>query len=112
MKELICIVCPRGCNLQVKDGVVSGHFCKRGITYALDELSNPVRMLTATLAITGGKISRLPVVTSKAINKNMLFAVLEELKKIELKAPITIGTVIVKNILNTGANIVATRTIE
>ncbi len=39
----------------------------------------------------------------------MNFKVMEELAKVEVTSPIKVGTVIIENILGTGANIVATR---
>ena len=36
MKELICIVCPRGCHLKVEEGEelsVRGNGCLRGVEY-------------------------------------------------------------------------------
>ena len=42
MKELICIVCPRGCVLKVdKQGNVTGNLCPRGIKYGIQETTNP-----------------------------------------------------------------------
>ncbi len=112
MAELICIVCPRGCHLKVEKGQVTGNFCKRGITYGLQEAVNPQRMLTTTVTLKHGKIARLPVATSQAIPKHLLFDCLKEIKKISLVAPVLLGTVIIKNILGTKADIIATRTIE
>ena len=114
MIEMICIVCPKGCRLSVDqrpDGeiLVVGNGCNRGIPYAKKELTNPTRVVTSTVKITGGIHKRLPVKTSTDIPKGLNFAVMKELESIELNAPIKVGTVIIKNILNTGADIVATR---
>ena len=54
MKELICIVCPRGCHLTVdenNDYAVSGNFCKRGEKYGKAEVTNPVRVVTSTVKV-------------------------------------------------------------
>jgi len=52
--ELVCIVCPNGCVLQAEntpDGVqVTGNKCKRGIAFAIEELTAPKRSLTTTVA--------------------------------------------------------------
>lgn len=114
MIEMICIVCPKGCRLRVDqrpDGeiLVMGNGCNRGIPYAKKELTNPTRVVTSTVRINGGIHKRLPVKTSTDIPKGLNFAVMKELESIELNAPIKVGTVIIKNILNTGADIVATR---
>lgn len=114
MKEMICIVCPKGCRLQVEqkpDGMilVEGNDCPRGIPYAEKELTNPTRVITSTVKIHGAIYNRLPVKTSKDIAKGLNFAVMKELEKIELTAPVKVGQVIIKNVLDTGADIVATR---
>ena len=70
MKELICIVCPKGCHLKVDEEngyAVTGNSCPRGAEYGKNELSNPTRMLTSTVCIEGGIYPRLPVKTSQAI---------------------------------------------
>ena len=114
MREMICIVCPKGCRLQVEekpDGeiIVMGNGCNRGIPYAKKELTNPTRVITSTVKITGGIHKRLPVKTSTDIPKGLNFDVMRELEKIEVQAPIKVGTVLIKNVLGTGADIVATR---
>ena len=56
-KEMICIVCPKGCILKVDESAeapvthadVSGNKCKRGAVYAVDECTNPVRVLEQRL---------------------------------------------------------------
>ena len=43
MKELNCIVCPKGCHLKVdenNDYKVSGNACERGAEYGKNELIN------------------------------------------------------------------------
>ncbi|HSR03594.1 MAG TPA: DUF1667 domain-containing protein [Proteiniclasticum sp.] len=114
MREMICIVCPVGCRLQVDerpDGeiIVMGNGCNRGVPYAKKELTNPTRVITSTVKITGGIHKRLPVKTSTDIPKGMNFDVMKELEGIEVESPIKVGTVLIKNVLGTGADIVATR---
>ena len=114
MREMICIVCPVGCRLQVDerpDGeiIVMGNGCNRGVPYAKKELTNPTRVITSTVKIKGGIHKRLPVKTSTDIPKGLNFDVMKELEGIEVESPIKVGTVLIKNILGTGADIVATR---
>jgi len=114
MREMICIVCPVGCRLQVDerpDGeiIVMGNGCNRGVPYAKKELTNPTRVITSTVKIKGGIHKRLPVKTSTDIPKGLNFDVMKELEGIEVESPIKVGTVLIKNVLGTGADIVATR---
>ena len=56
MKELICIVCPRGCHLKVdeaNDYAVTGNSCPRGAEYGRNECTHPTRVLTTTVKIDG-----------------------------------------------------------
>lgn len=113
MKELICIVCPKGCRLTVDDKLnVTGNGCNRGIKYAIDELTNPTRMITSTVKVEGGKLSRLPVVTSAPVPKDLIFDVMKEINKISVVAPVKVKAVVLKNVLNLGVDIVATRDID
>jgi CxxC motif-containing protein len=69
-------------------------------------------MLTSTVAVSGGILRRLPVIADGGIPKDKIWECLNVLYKIRVKAPVTIGGVIVENILNTGVNIVASRSMN
>ena len=114
MKELICIVCPKGCHLQVDEQnnyAVTGNDCERGAAYGYKELTNPTRVLTTTVKLQGGDLSRLPVKSDRDIPKALLRPAVQQLEAYTAKAPIACGQVLIENILGTGANIVATRSI-
>lgn len=116
MQDLICIVCPRGCQLkaEVLDGklvCIEGNNCARGKAYALSELTNPTRMITSTVFIESQDLKRLPVMTDKPISKKCIFDVMNIINNTKVKAPIKIGDIVIENILNTNVNIVATRNI-
>ena len=102
--KLICIKCPRGCELDIKGDNVSGNFCPKGIDYAREECTNPMRIVTSLVKVNGKVI---PVKTDKEVPKKLIKEVLLEISKIKIKKA-RIGDVLIKNILNTGANIVVT----
>lgn len=115
-KEMVCIVCPIGCHLTVtKDEgdplgySVTGHKCKRGIKYGIKELTNPTRVITSTVKIKNAHLKRLPVKTNGAIPKDLNFECMRLINSIEIVAPIKMGDVIIKNILDTGVDLVASR---
>lgn len=113
MRKFICIVCPKGCHLEVDDNLkVTGNSCKRGETYGISEATNPVRMVTSTVKIKSELITRLPVRTNQPIPKSRIFDVMAEINKLEVVAPIAIRDILIENVLGLGANIIATRTIE
>lgn len=123
-KNLVCIVCPRGCRLTLtltlpEDGLsapetigVEGNGCPRGAEYARQELTAPRRVLTSTVRLSGGAFPRLPVKTSRSVPKDTLRALMRLLDGVEASAPVHTGDVLIKDALGTGADIVATRDAE
>ncbi|HEY5001326.1 MAG TPA: DUF1667 domain-containing protein [Candidatus Cryosericum sp.] len=115
-RKFICITCPRGCALDVTmegEAVVKmeGNSCKRGIDYVTGELNDPRRMVTTTVRVRGGVHPLAPVYTESPIPKPRIFDLLAEIRKIELKAPVKFGDVVIENALGTGVNILASRNI-
>lgn len=102
--KLVCIKCPRGCELTVDGDNVTGNFCPRGLTYAKEEQTCPMRIVTALIKVDGGVV---PVKTDKEVPKVKVFEVLEEIGKIELKN-VKYGQVVLANVCGTGSNIVVT----
>lgn len=112
MKELICIVCPRGCHLKVDeehDYAVTGSGCPRGEAYGKGELTHPTRVITSTVRCRGGVYPRCPVKTSAPIPKAQIFEAVAALNGVTVEAPVRLGQVVVKNVCGTGADFVATR---
>ncbi len=113
MRELICINCPRGCRLKVDDNLnVTGNFCPRGAIYAKNELTHPVRTLTSTVKVQSTLERRLPVKSSEPLPKEKVFEAVRELDEANVNAPVHIGDIVVRNVAQTGINIIATKNIE
>lgn len=114
--NLICINCPRGCKLEVEningEIKVTGNSCPRGEQYAINEMTNPLRTLTTTVAIDSDIYERLPVITSSPLPKGKLMEAVKALKDVKVKAPIKMGDVVLSNILGLNIDIVASKTIE
>ena len=111
-RELTCIVCPKGCQLVVElEGKeiisISGHTCKRGEEYAKTECTAPMRTITSTAAISGGGV--VPVKTDRAIPKELMFECMKQINEARVSPDAPIGTVVIENLLGTGANVVTTR---
>lgn len=114
-RKIICTCCPMGCHMDVtlENGVVTsvvGNTCPRGRKYAIDECTDPKRTLTSSVRTTHGEM--LSVKTAAAIPFGKMFAVMETLSQIKAKTPVHIGDVIVKNVCDTGVDVVATRNID
>ncbi len=112
--KMICITCPVGCALEVThEGEtiigVKGDTCKRGIDYAESELTDPRRMVTSTAKVRAGVHPLVPVYTAAPIPKPLIFDLLAELRKVELQAPVEMGQVVLKNVLDTDIDVLASR---
>ncbi len=112
-RDLTCVACPLGCSITVElngDEIVSvtGNTCKRGEAYAKTEITNPTRSLTSSIKVNGGILPVVPVKSDKPVPKTMLFDCMKVINSVSVDAPVKIGQVIIENILDTGANIVAT----
>jgi len=114
--EFVCSVCPSSCRLKVREeqGMirVTGNECKRGEAHGIQEYRDPQRMLTTAVAITGGTLPRLPVISTEELPKVTLRACLEELYRLEITAPVRCGDIIRKNICDTGVDVVASRSMN
>lgn len=107
-RELTCIMCPLGCQLTVTiDGdniTVTGNNCKRGEIFGKEEVTYPMRIVTSSVKTEKGVRA---CKTSKPVPKSMIFDVMKEIEKLRLKS-VKFGEVVIKNVLNTGADIVIT----
>lgn len=114
-RELTCIGCPLGCAVAVEmeDGgqivSVAGNTCKRGEDYARKEVSDPRRIVTSTVKVEGSVLGMVSVKTRSDIPKDKIFACVDGLKGVCVKAPVHIGDVVVQNIAGTGVDVVATK---
>lgn len=110
-RDFTCIVCPKGCLIHAEfEGSniinIEGHTCKRGVAYVTDELTCPKRTLTTTVATVSDIM--VPVRTNMAVPKELLFDCMKEINKIVLDKSVKTGDIIIKDILGTGADVIAT----
>jgi CxxC motif-containing protein len=114
-KHFVCVVCPIGCEIDVvHDGgkIISmqGNKCEKSTEFVSQELIEPMRILTTTVRIEGSRWRVIPVRTDKAVPKRLFPQVMKRLRRITLQAPVNMLDVVARNVLRTGANIIATRT--
>lgn len=113
-KDLTCINCPLGCLVTVtmdeKGNItdITGNTCKRGEVYARNEVKNPVRVVTSTVKLDGGKEYSVSVKTADAIPKNKMKEAMIEINKASIKAPVHVGDIVIENIADTGISLIAT----
>lgn len=105
MRNLTCIICPRGCTLQadVTDNgvIVTGHTCPKGEEYAINECTNPVRTVTATVRVANRENTMVSVKTLTPVAKDAMMTVMAYLRNMAVTAPVQIGDVILKNVCGT-----------
>lgn len=114
-RSMVCIVCPLGCRLDVEaeDGIhVTGNGCKRGVEYAVKECTNPTRSLTTTVAVSHGEIPVVPVKTAGKVPKGRIMECMKAIGQIRVEAPVRAGDILLKDLLGTGVDVIACRTID
>jgi CxxC motif-containing protein len=110
--HITCILCPRGCQIELttKDGeyLVVGNKCKKGIEYAINEVTNPTRTLTSTVKTAFKDFPRLPVRTDKEVPLKDIFLFMKEINRVIVDKRLSPGDIIIDRILGTDVNLVAT----
>ena len=116
-KELVCVNCPMGCRISVemKEGKIvdiSGNTCPKGKEYAEQECIRPMRILTTTVRICHGVHRVLPVISERSIPLDLVFQAMEQVKHVEVSAPVKEGDVILDDLAGTGVKLLASRSME
>lgn len=118
-----CTTCPSECLLSVEverdsnDALmevrsVTGNNCPRGNTFAHQELTCPMRVLTTTVAVSGGDEALLPVRTVEAIPLELHAQAMDLIRGVVVDAPIRMGDVVLENLLDTNINLIASMDID
>ena len=118
-----CTTCPSECLLNVEverdtDGAVvevrsvTGNSCPRGDTFAHQELTCPMRVLTTTVAVSGGDEALLPVRTAEAIPLELHAQAMGLIRGLVVDAPSRMGDVVLENLLNTNIDLIASMDID
>ena len=115
-QAVTCINCPVGCRMTVSLSdtgefiSVTGNTCPRGAKYAQQECTLPERMITAVIPVTGCE-TPLSVKTASPVPKNLIASVMNELSRVQISLPVSIGQVVLPDVLDTGVDIIATRSL-
>jgi len=115
-KEITCIICPNSCGIAIEmEGneikSIAGESCKKGLAYARQEIRDPRRTVTTLVKVKGGDLPLVSVRTTKPIPKDKIFTAMAEIKKMEIEAPVNINQVIIPNVANLDAKIIATKNV-
>lgn len=91
---------------------VTGNSCPRGDKFAHQELTCPMRVLTTTVAVSGGDEALLPVRTAEAIPLALHAQAINLIRGLVVNAPIRMGDVVLENLLDTNINLIASMDID
>jgi CxxC motif-containing protein len=117
-REFICILCPNGCEITVdlaSDNIsasLKGASCQRGGEYVQQELYAPQRNIATSVKVEGGNMPLVSVRMTAPIPKEKIFDVMDAIKKVKIEAPVSIGQVIIKNVLGLERDVIATKQVD
>jgi CxxC motif-containing protein len=115
--RLTCVLCPVGCELEVgRDAAgeldVQRNQCDKGVPFAVEEILRPKRNLATSVPVRGTAARMVSVRLSGTVPREMLFPVLAEIAKLRPETPVRRGQVLIADVLGTGADVIATRTVS
>lgn len=115
--SVVCIMCPVGCEVEVKmdDGEITKierYGCEDGKEYAEQEVSSSRRTVMSVVKCVDGDFPTVSVKTSEPIRKENIDDVMDSISDIEVKAPVSVGDIVIKNVCGLDVDVVATRNVE
>jgi len=116
-RKFICIICPNSCQLKVEyEGKriidIQGALCSKGKDFVKNEITNPLRVFVGSIKVSHGNFKLLSVKSTEPIPKKYLLEIGKITHALEVRAPIKIGQVIARNLLNKHIDLVATRKVQ
>lgn len=112
---LTCIRCPKGCQVTVtlaggEVTAVAGNGCPRGDAYARKEVTDPTRVVTTVVPVSGSSVARMvSVKTAGDVPKAKVLDVVRALSGVSTAASVHIGDVVLADVCGTGVDVVATK---
>lgn len=117
-KQFTCIVCPNGCEMEaeIENGKVvsiTSNLCPRGEQYICQELTAPPRRtIASSVLVKDGELPVTSVRLTKAIPKEMIFPVMDEIRRVVLIAPVKAGTIALHNVCGLDSDVMVTKNIH
>ncbi|MDR0644276.1 MAG: DUF1667 domain-containing protein [Treponema sp.] len=109
MKEILCIVCPNGCEMSIDDdGFISGNLCGRGADFAKVEITRPMRTLTTTVKTMFLSAPVVSVRTDSEIPKANIPDVMRFLNSLTIDKKLGVGDAVAENVLGLNSNVIVT----
>ncbi|MCL2587840.1 MAG: DUF1667 domain-containing protein [Oscillospiraceae bacterium] len=116
-REYTCIICPIGCDIVAEiEGLevlaLDGARCPRGKEFVHTELTDPRRNIASSVLVDGGDLPLVSVRLTGVIPKARIFDVMAEIKKLRVTAPVTLGDILIPNVLGLGCDVIATKHVK
>lgn len=117
-RTMVCVVCPNSCEIEVEiaenGGVVSvtGATCRRGEAYARQEIEHPARTIASSVLVDGGELPLCSVRLTRPVPLERIPDVMGAIRGLRLTAPVAMGDVVISDVLGTGSDVIATRTVK
>jgi CxxC motif-containing protein len=116
IKKYTCIVCPNGCEIEAEvEGTkilaIKGACCQRGETYVKQEWIDPQRNIATSALVENGNLPLVSVRLTHAIPKAKIMAVMNEIKKVHLMAPVKMGQTVIKNVAGLHSDVISTKNV-
>ena len=95
---ITCIFCPQGCQITIHSNTIVGNKCERGKKYAMQEITDPQRILTTTIKVNCGDKPLAGIRSNQPISLSKLKIFMKKLKNKEIYAPIKSGDIVLSDI--------------
>ena len=118
LRQFTCIMClwavlwRQRFSLRDRWKKLPGNNCKRGKEYAVREVTNPVRNIASSVLVEDGELPLASVRLNAPIPKKDIFSVMAEIRKIKVTAPVSIGQIVLQDVLGTGSDVIITKNVK
>lgn len=117
VREFTCIICPNGCEVtarteQGKIVSIEGAGCPKGEDYVRQEMTCPQRNIATSVLVKGGALPLASVRLTAPVPREKIGDVMEEIKKVQVTAPVTAGTVVIRSVAGCDSDVMITKSVE
>jgi CxxC motif-containing protein len=113
--RMTCLLCPAGCELEVREEngrvEVIGARCAKGEAFGAEEVLYPLRNLATSVPLAGTEADMVSVRLSRRVSRDLIFPILAAIAELRPAAPVRRGQVLIADVLGSGADVIATRSI-
>ena len=106
-KKIICTNCPLGCKInlvyadadEVEIIEAQGNRCKRGLEFAKQEITDPLRVVVTSVRVEDGEIPMASVRSDKPVPLRLMEEIMGVIRQTKVSAPVKRGDIIIENVL-------------